>query len=78
MTDSPRQMTAWDNEYFDYLDAQIDAQLEAQWNETQDEQRASLCRFERDGWICGRLIHDDQRHVFVNTGVSLNGVILHD
>jgi hypothetical protein len=58
-------MSAWDNEYFDYIGALIEADCERRWQEAQLEQMALRCMTERDGWVCELLKHDDERHVFV-------------
>ena len=60
----PNELSAWDNEYFDYMDAKIDAYLDEQWRESQAEQRAKRCMSERGGWTCLSDKHDDERHVF--------------
>jgi hypothetical protein len=60
------QLAAWDDEYFDHLDSQIDAYLDRQWEESQAEQRAKRCMTERSGWWCSELKHDGERHVFRN------------
>lgn len=59
-----RQLAEWDAEYFDYMDSIIDAHLEAQWQESQDEQRALHCMVQRNGWTCTSLKHDNGRHIF--------------
>jgi hypothetical protein len=69
---SKQQLAAYDREYFDHMDAMIEAREDEIWAEMQAEQRAKRCCTERDGWMCLLDKHDDERHRF--TSASQNYV----
>ena len=64
MTFSKAQMSAWDQEYFDHMDALIDELTERQWREGQAEEITKRCMARKGERVCESLKHDDGRHIF--------------